>query len=200
MINLTLLYVGTHHCGNCSQFKPEWEKLKTMVLKEDIQWGGVQLDLEEYVVSAHSSLPLALQNTVSFYPFIMVLPTDYFHSHKNDDLVLAGEAMYTYRTMKEGKLQYRLGGSVNDSPNMRFSRTADGIVDWVRTCGIDSLKALSPRYYDNMDFEINTSETSLMMRAMKMDELEMFIPPLNKEYRVISGGMVLCKRIINVHS
>jgi hypothetical protein len=201
MIKLTLLYVGTSHCINCLKFKPEWDMLKTQVGKGEIHIDGVHLTLEEYVVVNHSSLPLSLQNTVSFYPFIMILPTSYFEKHKDDDMVLVGEAMYTYRTMKDGNLQYRLGGSVNDSPNMRFSRTMDGILDWIRTCGMESLKTLSPRYYDNMEFEIRTSEP-LMMKAMKMEDvqMEMFIAPLNKEYKVVPGGMVMCRRIINVHS
>jgi hypothetical protein len=201
MINLTLLYVGTNHCGNCLKFKPEWEELTTMVKRGSYEIPGVELSLEELVVSEHSALPLALQNTVTFYPFIMLLPSSYYQTNKDEELVLVGEAMYTYRRITDGVLQYRLGNSVNDSPNMRYPRTSEGIIDWIKTCGIESLKALSPRYYNNMSFEIDDNNR-IQMRAIKMEniELEMFIAPLNKEYRVVPGGMVMCRRLLNVHS
>ena len=200
MINLTLLYVGTKHCKNCVKFNPDWERLKTMALDGSLHPRGFEISLEEYVVTDHSALPLALRKTVTFYPFIMLLPSTYYVKNKDDDEVLVGEAMYTYRRLKDGVLQYNLGTSVNDSPNMRYPRTSEGIVDWIRSCGIESLKTLSPRYYDNMNFEVD--EGPIHMRGIKLEnyDLEMFIPPLNKEYMVVPGGMVLCRRILNVHS
>jgi hypothetical protein len=171
-----------------------------MALDGSLHPRGFEISLEEYVVTDHSALPLALQKTVTFYPFIMLLPSTYYVKNKDDDEVLVGEAMYTYRRLKDGVLQYNLGTSVNDSPNMRYPRTSDGIVDWIRSCGIESLKTLSPRYYDNMNFEVD--EGPIHMRGIKLEnyDLEMFIPPLNKEYMVVPGGMVLCRRILNVHS
>jgi hypothetical protein len=203
MINLTLLYVGTKYCGNCTLFKSEWERVKNMVSNNTFDIPGVRLELEEHVVGSHDALSPALQNTVSFYPFIMVLPTTYYRENEHKDTVLVGEAMYTYRTIKDGVLQYRLGGSVNDSPNMRYPRTADGIRDWIRNCGLESLQNLSAKHYDNMSFEVPVGEQlPLQMRSLQLTDfhMDMFIPPLNKEYQVVPGGMVLCRRIMNVHS
>ena len=205
MVKITVLYVGTTYCSNCSTFKPEWEKFKTMIAGQKVSIPGVELEVEEHVVGSHEALPLPLQNTVTFYPFIMILPSEYYETSlrtADDDLVLVGDAMYTYRTMKNGKLQYKLGGSVNDSPSMRYPRTALGIVDWVTECGMTSLQTLAAKYYPEIDFELPDTNNGLKMRALQtMDNrLEMFIPPLNKEYQVVPGGMVMCRRILNVHS
>jgi hypothetical protein len=165
----------------------------------------VTLETKEYVVSKHEELPIILQNTVAFYPFIMILPSDYFNSHiesVSEDEIMVGDAMYTYLTMNNGKLQYKLGSSVNDSPNMRYPRTADGICDWIKDCGIQCLQNLAPRYYPDIPLDfIEYSRGHLKMMTLAHDkQMEMFIPPLNKEYRVLSSNMVLCKRILNSHS
>ena len=210
-LGLTLLFIGTTHCGNCTKFKPEWQKLKDGFLKGDfLNIPGYDFTLQDYVVSDHDALPPALQSIVTFYPFIILLPTDYLEQNLNntdDKFSLVGEAMYTYRSMKDGKMTYRLGSSVNDSPNMRYARTAEGIDAWIRESAIASLQILSAKYYSSIEFpEVASSSTNrrnvLRMQALarKADErLEMFIPPLNKEYRVVSGGLVMCRRILNVH-
>jgi hypothetical protein len=202
MINLTLLYVGTEHCINCRSFKPEWLKLTTMIAQDKINIKGVEITLEDIVVTSHDLLPLALQNTVPFYPFIMILPTEYYKENVNEDIVLVGEAMYTFRTMKDGVLRYVHGSSVNDSPNMRYPRTAEGIVEWIKECGIQSLQTLSVKYYPELSFEIMDDQNGLKMRSLPLNDLrmEMFIPPLNKEYLLDSRGMVLCRRIVSTHS
>lgn len=203
MINLTLLYVGTSHCGNCHKFFPEWQKLKTMVSENKVNISGIEIELVEYMVVSHDLLPISLQNTVMFYPFLMILPTSYYKKNINEDLVLVGETMYAYRTMKDGVLRYTHGSSVNDSPNMRFPRTTEGILDWIRECGIQSLQTLSVKYYPEINFELpDDKHNALTMRSLILNDMrmEMFIPPLNKEYLLDSGGMVLCRRVINTHS
>jgi len=211
-LGLTLLFIGTAHCGNCVKFKPEWQKLKDEFLKgELLNIPGYDFTLQDYVVSDHNALPPALQNIVTFYPFIILIPTDYLEQNLNNTdptFSLVGEAMYTYRSVKDGKMTYRLGSSVNDSPNMRYARTAEGIDAWIRESAIASLQVLAAKYYPSTDFPDVPLETSVNKRnnmrmqalARRSDErLEMFIPPLNKEYRVVSGGLVLCRRILNVH-
>jgi hypothetical protein len=174
-----------------------------MFAQDKFKIKGVEMTLEEIIVTSHDLLPLALQNTVPFYPFVMILPTEYYKKNVNEDIVLVGEVMYTFRTMKGGILRYVHGSSVNDSPNMRYPRTAEGIVDWIKECGIQSLQTLSVKYYPELNFEIsNDNKDSLTMRSLPLNDLrmEMFIPPLNKEYLLDSRGMVLCRRIISTHS
>lgn len=207
---LTLLYVGTFFCGNCKAFSPEWNALKSRCSEEGnervLNIEGYTLNIEEYVVNSHDALPTSIMNTVTFYPFIMLLPTKYYRENLNNpdpDFVFVGEAMYTYRSLVNGKIKYRLGSSVNESPNMRYPRTADGILDWIRDSAITSLQVLSVKYYPEITFmDTAVKVNKLTMRALerKQDELDTYIPTVNKEYNVISGGMVLCRRILNVHS
>jgi hypothetical protein len=211
MTRLTILFVGTTRCGNCTVFKPEWETLKECYSRgECLNLEGFDFTLTEYIVSSHDMLPSAIRNTVTFYPFVMMLPSDYLEKHINnpdDDFVLVGEAMYTYRSMKDGKLSYRLGSSVNESPDMRYPRTSEGIISWVKNTAIQSLQMLAPRYYPTIEFTdsiIDKSDRGLRMKSLFIDDeesqMDLYIPSLNKEYTVVSGGMVLCKRILNVHS
>jgi len=211
MTRLTILFVGTTRCGNCTLFKPEWEKLKDMFSRDEcLSFEGFEFTLTEYIVSSHEMLPPAVQNTVRFYPFIMMLPTDYLEANINnadEDFVLMGEAMYTYRSIKDGKISYRLGSSVNESPDMRYPRTSEGIISWVKNTAIQSLQMLAIRYYPDIEFPdlvIEQTKGGLHMKSMKLEDerarLDIYIPPLNKEYTVIPGGMVLCRRILNAHS
>ena len=215
MTRLTILFVGTTRCGNCTVFKPEWEILKDRVTKgEGLDFKGFEFTLTEYIVSSHEMLPPALAQTVSFYPFIMLVPTDYLEANlhtPDEDFVLVGEAMYTYRSMKNGKMTYRLGSSVNESPDMRYPRTADGIISWVRNTAIQSLQILAAKYYPEIEFPDTVVENTqggkssgLRMKSLAFNDdssdVDLFIPPLNKEYTVVPGGMVLCRRILNVHS
>lgn len=206
---LTLLYVGTNFCGNCKTFYPEWSQLKAKCLEEGgdriLNIEGYSLNIEEYVVNSHDSLPSSLMNTVTFYPFIILLPTRYYKEnlHNPDpNFVFVGEAIYTYRSLVDGKIKYRLGSSVNESPNMRYPRTSAGILDWIRDSAITSLQILSVKYYPGISFTDAIKVNRLTMRAIerKHEELDGYIPTINKEYSVISGGMVLCRRILNVHS
>lgn len=205
-LGLTLLFVGTTHCGNCVSFKPEWQKLKEGVKNDELlDIPGYEITLQEYIVSSHDALPPAIANTVTFYPFLMLLPTEYLEQNLNnpeENFVLVGEAMYTYRSMTNGKMTYRLGSSVNDSPNMRYPRTAEGIENWVRDSAIKALQVLSVKYYSTIEFPSMETRRSKMqaLPIRRDDRMEMFIPPLNKEYRVVSGGLVMCRRVLNVHS
>lgn len=194
-------------------FKPEWENLKYRLSRgECLNLKGFDFTLTEYAVSSHDSLPGALARTVTFYPFVMLIPTEYLeHNLHNPDenFVLVGETMYTYRSVKDGRLSYRLGSSVNESPDMRYPRTADGIVSWVKETAIQSLQMLSAKYYPGVEFPdtvVDQSERAgVRMKALGFNEEEhpdkdIYIPALNKEYTVVPGGTVLCRRILNVHS
>jgi hypothetical protein len=212
MTRLTILFVGTTRCGNCTVFKPEWQRLKECVSKgECLDIKDIDFTLQEYIVSSHEMLPAALGRTVSFYPFVMLVPTDYLEAnlHNPDEsFVLVGEAMYTYRSMKNGMLSYRLGSSVNESPDMRYPRTADGIVSWVKQTAIQSIQMLAPRYYPEVvlpDNVVDKSGSGLRMKSLVFNDdessgMDLYIPSLNKEYRVIPGGAVMCRRVLNVHS
>lgn len=203
VLGLTLLFVGTTHCINCTKFKPEWKKLKDRTPDDGLlSIPGYEFTLREYIVSDHDSLPPPLRNVVTFYPFIMLLPTEYLErnlTNTDDNFSLIGEAIYTYRSLKDGRVTYRLGSSVDDSPNMRYARTAQGIDSWVRESAITSIQMLAAKYYPDIDFPYVDSRTR--MRALSNNEtsLEMFSSPIGKEYRVVSGGVVMCRRVMNVH-
>lgn len=197
---LTIVNVSSHGCGNCRSFKPIWENIRERI-QEDYPGMGVR----EYTVMRHEELPSSLENTVTFYPFLMVTLTSHLEENLNTtdpSFRLEGEVLYAIRCTKYDDMgrriiKYVVGGSADEAPSMRYPRTEQGVMDWIRDIaapGIENMVAqgiygdvygqLKPRIMMNAITE---------NRKMLMDNLN--IPSLNKEYMVCPGGRVMCRRI-----
>lgn len=201
---LTLLYVGSESCHNCTEFEPEWDKLA-----ENLRGRGVEnipLSLEKIKKRSHTEFPPALQETVTFYPFIMLLPTDYYRNNVEKQEVLVGEVLYAYKKMNGGNLEYRVCRDTQDSPSMRYPRTAEGILSWIEDVGLTAIVNLAPRYYPDVLLPV---AKPVQQRALKVIDWNgektrfsrdvLLFPSLHKVYELTSGGTVLHRRIRNNH-
>lgn len=197
---LTLLYVGSSGCINCKAFEPEWDKLVRLQTQGRL-WGPRKLEVDK-----HLDLPPALRDVVSFYPFIMVIPTRHLQENMKAGGMLVGEVFYAYKVLTNGVLEYRFCENVQDSPSMRYPRTAEGVQSWLEDVGIEAIGNLAPRYYPEI---LDFTSKRLRLRNLKMidwrAEQERFhkdmllIPSLNKVYKISSGGAVFHQRIRNNH-
>jgi len=203
----TLLYVGTSSCPNCRAFEREWEVLRTMERDGGLETLSVRL--MEWRVETHSQLPPSLRNTVSFYPFLILVPTYYLEENLEGDVVLVGEALYAYKKISEGNLEYKFCENVNDYSSMRYPRTSDGVYNWMDDVGIPAMHSLAPRFYPGL---VENMEGVIRQRAMRnakyidwkeeserFSEDMMIIPSLDKVYSVVSGGDVIHRRLRNSH-
>lgn len=197
---LTIVNVSSHGCGNCRSFKPEWEGVKERIQEEYPEMG-----IRDYTVMRHEELPSALENTVSFYPFLMVTPT----SHLEDNLTttdptfrLEGEVLYAIRCAKyddAGRriIKYVIGGSADEAPSMRYPRTSSGVMEWIGDIAIPGVENMvNQGIYGEVVEQIKPRMQMAALtenRRMLMDNLN--IPSLNKEYMVCPGGRVMCRRI-----
>jgi hypothetical protein len=203
--HLTLLYVGSENCHNCTSFDPEWKKIED--LHKEGKLKHLSVDLKKIKIEPHAQLPPALRETVSFYPFILLLPTRYYQENSDrEDFVLVGEALYAYKKMVNGRLEYRFCENVQDSPSMRYPRTAEGIQSWMEDLAIEAVKTLAPRYYPEV---LESIGKTLRQRNLKVVDWQaekerfskdmLLIPSLNKSYKMSSGGVVIHQRIRNTH-
>lgn len=203
--HLTLLYVGSENCHNCSSFDPEWKKLEE--LHKEGKLAHLLVEPRKMKIRTHEELPVGLRDMVSFYPFIMLIPTR--HLREKMDAVgamLVGEVFYAYKIATKGVLEYRVCEHVRDSPSMRYPRTAEGIQLWMENVGMEAIANLAPRYYPEL---LEPIAGRIRMRSMPaidwQGERERFrndmllIPSLNKVYKISSGGVVLHQRIRNNH-
>lgn len=202
---LTLLYVGSRGCHNCAAFEQEWEKL--VDLQAQGKLSPMSIELKEMKIDNHFDLPPGLREVVSFYPFIMIIPTRHLQENMNQvGGMLVGEVFYAYKVITNGVLEYRVCENVQDSPSMRYPRTAEGIQSWLEDVGIEAIGNLAPRYYPEI---LEFTSRRLRLRNLKTidwrAERERFhkdmllIPSLNKVYKLSSGGVVLHQRIRNNH-
>jgi hypothetical protein len=117
-----------------------------------------------------------------------------------------GEALYAYKKMVNGRLEYRFCENVQDSPSMRYPRTAEGIQSWMEDLAIEAVKTLAPRYYPEI---LESIGKTLRQRNLKVVDWQaekerfskdmLLIPSLNKSYKMSSGGVVIHQRIRNTH-
>lgn len=202
--DLILFYIGSEGCHNCSSFEPEWKKLETLGREGKLDY--LSVELKKIKVQNHGELPPALRETVTFYPFLFLVPRQYYLKNENNEEILVGEAFYSYKVMTNGVMEYRFGNDVRDSPSMRYHRTAEGIRSWLEDIGINAINHLAPRYYPEL---IEPMSKRIRLRRLNpidwRAEQERFhkdmllIPSLNKVYKLSSGGVVLHQRIRNNH-
>jgi hypothetical protein len=202
--NLTLIYVGYDGCRNCTLFEPEWEGLEKM--KREGKLRPKNLELRKFKVRGHAELPPSLQKTVSFYPFLLLLPTYYLENNLGGDSTLVGEALYAYKKIVDGNLEYKFCENVGDYPSMRYPRTAVGVLQWVTEIGLDAIATLAPRFYPEMSDTIIRQRNLAPSKAVdwnlehdKFSKDMLIIPSLNREYRITPAGGVIIKRVKNTH-
>lgn len=197
---LTIVNVSSHGCGNCRMFKPEWE-----IIKDRIQDEYPGMGIREYTVMRHEELPSALENTVPFYPFLMVTLT----SHLKDNLTttdptfrLEGEVLYAIRCTKYDDMgrriiKYVIGGSADEAPSMRYPRTVTGVMEWIRDIAIPGVESMINQgvYGDEVEQPAQRVQMSALTENRRMLMENLNIPSLNKEYTVCPGGKVMCRRI-----
>jgi hypothetical protein len=201
---LTLVYVGYTGCHNCAVFDPEWKKLENMAEERTLKPSN--LELKKYKVNTHAELPPSLQATVSFYPFLLLLPTRYFEEHVGGKEVLVGEVLYAYKKMGEGGLEYKFCENVGDYPSMRYPRTAEGVIRWVVDIGMEAIATLAPRFYPEMEETIVRQRNLAKVKFVDWNSEHqkfvrdmMMIPSLNREYKITPAGEVLYKKVKNTH-
>lgn len=211
---LSLIYVGTSFCGNCRNFKKDWAEIK-----DKLPSSGLPIEVVEYVVDDHAALPPALEQTVTFYPFLMLTPKKYFEENLNTtdrNFILEGEVMYAVKsyiyeqTTGKRMLKYEVGRSVSDSPSMRYPRTTAGVMEWLKDVAIPALESMiNTGKYENYEIIIRMSGLKTMVSQDSLCSMEancrdvfegLQIPSLNKEYSLASNGMVLCRRIRSIKS
>lgn len=204
----TLLYVGSESCQNCLVFDGEWQKLEDLYLEGKM--GYIPLELKKLKIEHHSQLPTGLRDTVSFYPFLFVVPTSYLEAnYDREDFVMVGEALYAYKKVVNGKLEYKFCENVNDHPSMRYPRTCEGIMNWINDVALDAMNSLAPRFYPELVDPVtmiirqrNLRSANYIDWKLESEQFSrdmMLIPSLNREYKISSGGFVLHKRIKNNH-
>lgn len=199
-VDITLVYTGTYGCGNCTRFNREWEAIVSRTGSSPKAVEGVRMSFVKYMAHNHSGLPLALQRTVPFYPFLLLVPTQYLDQNINRDVTLVGEAMHAYKKKRsDGEIVYSLCQSVNDSPSMRYPRSEEGVTEWIWEMALDSLSALAPRYYNGLEIpsSVAPATTSLRMSEMNLSVArELFVlPSVNREYIPLGDDRVLCRKI-----
>lgn len=197
---MTIVNVSSHGCGNCRMFKTDWDAVKTRIQEEYPEMG-----IREYTVMRHEELPSALENTVTFYPFLMMTLTSHLEDNLNTTdptFRLEGEVLYAIRCTKYDEMgrraiKYVIGGSADEAPSMRYPRTTSGVMEWIRDIAIPGVESMINQgvYGDEVDQPVPRTQMSALTenRRMLMDNLN--IPSLNKEYMVCPGGKVMCRRI-----
>jgi len=197
---LTIISVSSHGCGNCRSFKPVWDMIKDR-LHDDFPGMGIR----EYTVMRHEELPSALENTVSFYPFLMVTLTSHLEENLNTTdptFRLEGEVLYAIRCSKYDQMgkkmtKYVIGGSADEAPSMRYPRTEEGVIEWIRDIAIPGLENMVNQgiFGDHNQVTRPRIQMSALTENRRMLMENLNIPSLNKEYMVCPGGRVMCRRI-----